>query len=45
MTEYANPRHPELDSGSKFCKKSYVNYGEFAVIKYQIKNKRDILYT
>lgn len=43
MTENESPRHPELDSGSKFCKKSYANHGEFAVNKYLLKNKRDIL--
>lgn len=43
MTEHESPRHPELGSGSKLYKKSYVNYGKFAVIKYLLKNKRDIL--
>lgn len=33
MRGHVSPCHPELDLGSKFCKKSYINYGEFAIIK------------
>jgi len=39
VAKYVNLRHPELDSGFKFC----IDNGEFTVKKYQIKNKRDIL--
>ena len=33
MTEHKSTCHPELDLGFNFCKKSYINYGEFAIIK------------